>query len=294
MRRSRPALSPLPVRIRFHGEVEEHLSIHGSFELLPSEGADFFNAAAAGTDEHLAVAIMRRHDPGDDVEEAIVTLDDFVNVNGNGIGDLLLHAEEHLLSDEFGHPKFLGNISNASLLVESFPLGKDSEERINQEIEVAAFECRNIEFGDEAVPESFPASLMAGGETSKDEVVVLITIRPLSCGEVRFVVHEHLRRNGILHRCVDTVLLSADRACGIDDVNDSVNIRERLSCDLVELLRERIMFRLEDAWGVNEDDLPSRVIEDPANHVACCLRLRGGDGDFRPNERVQERRFPDV
>ncbi len=93
---------------------------------------------------------------------------------------------------------------------------------------------------------------------------------------------------------VDTLVLRPDGAGGVDDVDDYIDAFERIADFVVEILNELARLGLEDAGGVDEDDLAFGAMDDAVVRVSGGLRLGRDDGDLGADEGVEERGFANV
>ena len=111
--------------------------------------------------------------------------------------------------------------------------------------------------------------------------------------EVQLVHDEDDRARRALQALEDVVLARPHLLRRIDDEQDGVHLFQRALRRLHHVLAE-LVARLVDARRVEEHDLRIRLRENAEDAVARRLRLVAHDGDFLPDERVDERGFPHI
>ncbi len=211
---------------------------------------------------------------------AILAGHDLVDHHGDGVWEFLMDFFERCLANEFRNEGFLGFVRDLTVRIVDGAFWQVLQEHVRDDVHLLAAGRRDGDHGcpldakfladvvdvDEMADEAFLRDgVDLGGE--RDECRLVLELQDFA---------------------EDVLVTGTNAFVGREAHTDEVDFSPSVVDEGVESLAEQGAWLVE-ARGVDEDQLAVFAGDDTAHRVARGLRLRRGDGDLLPDQRVRER-----
>jgi hypothetical protein len=248
---------------------DEHL-----FEVLAGLGADALDHLAALADDDRLLRFMvhenRREDPRRLTLDSVLEL---IDHHCCGVRQFLARVPEHFFADELGGERALGLIGEVLLRVQRRPFGQGVDDFGDQRRDPVARERRDRH--DRA--------------KRRRSCVVIDQRQQLRLpDQVDLVERQHRWRLTPRQQIQDEPIAGARTARDIDDQHDDVDLTERIE-RRIDHPAIHPVHRLVNPRRVDEHELRLRQVLDADDPMSGGLRLVGDDGEFLPDEVVEQR-----
>src|ERR1019366_6077835 len=94
----------------------------------------------------------------------------------------------------------------------------------------------------------------------------------IAIGQVELVDDKNLRLHGVGDDAIDALVLNADGTGRINDMDEDFDAFKRVANFVMKVLHEPARLRLENAGGIDKNDLAFRPMDDAVVRIARGLR----------------------
>jgi len=201
----------------------------------------------------------------------VLAVGNLFDLDGGSVGQFLRGHQEQFFADDFGDPKFVRDVANLTFGIihraDRQVLEDGSDER---------------------------GHILAGQRGEFDDIGVLRGALQPAFAErparlVELIEHQNSRVRDMFDDGSDPLVFRANRARRVGDMDDHVNPLDGVTDFVVEIGDEATRLRLKNAWRIHKHNLAGRLRDDAVVGVARGLRLRGDDGNFGADERIEQR-----
>lgn len=273
-------------RLRVRLPVLQNLNAQVKVDVLAQQLDDFLAGGAHDAAEAAAIfalddALLARAlqvEDGVDVEDvgAFLAGQDFVDLDGDRVRQLVFQAGERGLADQLGDALGLVFVGDMVIGVELGAFGQVVHDDLGQLIQLHALGGGNGD--DHGIGVLFGEQLMQGQQLGADLVLGCLV-------QLGDDTNDGGLRRDLADVLEDPAVTGANLLIRGDGQADDVDVGIGVFDDLVEALAEQSA-RAVQAGRVDEDDLRVLAVDQAADGVAGGLGLVSRDGDLLPHQRV--------
>src|SRR5438445_4754482 len=214
-----------------------------------------------------------------DFGDAVLALAELLDLDRDGVRQLLREAQHQLLADHFRRQKAfaaIGKLVFAELRLANGQARND-----------LAFECVDAVALLRRDQAHRGVETIAGDLLQKGQQLLLVLLR------IDLVDRKQARTTAI-GQYFAYELIFVSPAPGFDQLHTHIGLRDRTARSAVELAIDRACAACMQARRIEQQDLPGLACDDAEYAVPRGLRLRPDDGEARTDQRVDQRGLADV